>query len=139
MVKAFPFIALFGDSFSPTKIERETGLKFNKKNEVGDIGQRGRFKGKPYPFGHAILEAPEEIENGEKLAWLLDKILPYKEVLNRLGVTHGKVHITYAYDSQCNLEYEPQIMEKITKLGFIFTITCYQDESEFEGENPVDG
>jgi hypothetical protein len=139
MVKAFPYIALFGDSFSPAKMEQETGLKFNKKNEVGDIGQRGRFKGKPYSFGHAILEAPEEIENWEKLAWLLDRILPYKDALNRFGVTDGKVHVTYAYDSQCNLEYEPEIMEKIAKLGLVFTITCYQDESEFEEQNPVIG
>jgi hypothetical protein len=132
MVKPFPYIALFGDSFSPAKLEQETGLKFDRKHEVGQIGQRGRFKGKPFSFGHAILEAPENIEPEAKLEWLLDIALPHTETFRRLGITCGKIHVTYAYDSQCNLEYEPEIVEKIARLGLSFTVTCYQDESEFE-------
>lgn len=132
MVKPFPYIALFGDSFSPAKVEQETGLKFNQKHEVGQIGQRGRFKGKPFPFGHAILEAPEKIEAEAKLEWLLDTALPHTATFRHLGVTYGKIHVTYAYDSQCNLEYEPKIMEKIARAGFSFTITCHKDASEFE-------
>lgn len=134
MVKALPYIAIFGQFFSPAKTEQETGLQFSKKNEVGNISPRGRFKGKPYSFGHAILEAPQEIQNSEKLAWLIDTMLPYTEILKHQGVTYGKVHVTYAYSSQCNLEYEAAIVEKIARLGFVFTITCYEDESEFEGE-----
>ena len=128
MVKDHPYIAVQGDFFSPTKAEQETGLKFSNKAEVGDIGNHGRFKGRPYPFGHAVLEAPEVMTLG-KLDWLLDSVTPHKATLKQLGVTDGKVHVTYAYDSQCNLEYPPEIVEKLAKLGFAFTITCYQDES----------
>ena len=60
--------------------------------------------------------------------------MPYTNDLKLLGATYGKIHVTYAYDHQCNLEYEPEMVEKLARLGYAFTITCYQDVTEFQGE-----
>ncbi len=65
MVKDHPYIAFQGDFFSPTKAEQTTGLRFSCKTEVGDVRQRGRFKGQPYGYGYAILEAPKEMALGK--------------------------------------------------------------------------
>ncbi|MEM7347401.1 MAG: hypothetical protein AAF485_24445 [Chloroflexota bacterium] len=128
IVEAWSFIALWGDSFSPNRAEAITGLKFTQKHEVGQVGQQGRFRNKPYPFGHAVLKAPETINNDNKIEWLLDTILPHIETIRDLGMTYGKIHVTYGYVSQCNLEYTPEIVDKIARSGLMFTITSWEDE-----------
>ena len=119
------YIALFGDFFSPKEVEEKTGLVFKKKHEVGELGSYGRFKGKKYPFGHAVLEAPEDLPWQAQLEWLLEFVLPHTAVLRSHGVTDGKIHITYTFDDQCNLEYEPELVEKLARFGFRFTVSCY--------------
>ena len=131
MTKACAYILLVGDAFSPEKAERETGLTFQQKNEPGEIGTRGRYKGQPTPFGWAMLKPPEEGDETRQFEWLFNAALPHIETLRRLGATDGKLHITYAYDTQCNLGYEPELMAKLARLGLAFTISCYRDEEAF--------
>ena len=100
MTKAWSYISLFGDAFSPAVAEEKTGLSFHEKHGVGEYGTQGRFKNQPYPFGHASLEPPKGVSEAEQFAWLLDSILPHIETLRQLGVTGGRLHVTYAYDSQ---------------------------------------
>ncbi len=137
MTKAFPHIALCGDTFSPAKAEHLTGLRFSQKHEPGQIATWGRFKGKPYPFGAATLVSPKGLSASQALAWLLDAVEPHVETLKQLGADDNAFHITYAYESQCNLEFEPNLLARLAQPGFRLTITCYQSDSEFvnlEGE-----
>ena len=134
MTKAFPYVALFGESFSPNEAEKNTDIKFTVKNEVGEIGKRGKYKDKPYNFGYALLEPPKGIDDLQQIEWLVDTMVKNICILRKCGVIDGKFHVTYAYDSQCNIEYEPQFLSKLVEIGLAFTISCYEDESEFEND-----
>ncbi|MFB5193197.1 hypothetical protein [Alicyclobacillus fastidiosus] len=49
-----------GDTFSPVTAEKNTGLSFFRKSEIGDIGTIGMHKGKPISYGAAELRPPFE-------------------------------------------------------------------------------
>lgn len=129
MTKPFPYIALFGETLSPSKVESETDLVFKDKHEVGDIRD---VDGKPYEEGYALLEAPQELDGEKQVEWVLDAALRHRQYLGSQPGVHGKFHVTYAYTSQCNLEYEPEFIEKLSKTGLALTISCYEDEAEFK-------
>ena len=128
----FASAVVFGDDFSPAEAEQATGLTFDSAHERGQVyHERGRFRGKPWPFGHAVLKAPPEVDSHDKLPWLLDAILPHAETLRQLGVTYGKIHVSYAHDQQCNLDFEPSLVADLARLGWNFCVSCYEDEDEF--------
>src|SRR5262245_57905011 len=97
-------IVLFGEKFSPSKAEQKIGILFTEKHEVGEIGSEGRFKGKPYPFGYAVIGTSAKVENPHQIEMLLETILPHMDMLRNMGVRYGKLQLTYGYSSQCNLE-----------------------------------
>ena len=127
----FATAVVFGDDFSPAEAERTTGLTFEDAHERGSVYDRGRFKGKPWPFGHAVVEAPPDVDSEEKLSWLLNTVLPHIGELKRLGVTQGKVHLYYVHDGQCNLDYEPEAVARVAQSGWNFCISCSEDPSYF--------
>ena len=127
----FASAVVFGDDFSPAEAERVTGLAFEDAHERGGVYDRGRFKGEPWPFGHAVLEPPPEVKEDRKLPWLLDAVLPHVEALAGLGVTYGKVHLYYVHDGQCNLDYEPDVVARLSQSGWNLCISCAEDESYF--------
>lgn len=139
MTKPWSYISLFGEAFSPAEAERTTGLTFDSKREPGVLWEKGPRKGEPYGFAFATLHAPEDLSEPEQFDWLLTRVGPHMEKLHSLGVTDGKFHVTYAFDAQCNLEFEPAFIARLAELGLAFTVTCYQDEAEFEGQRPVAG
>lgn len=122
------YIAFFGEAFSPARAEQLTGLEFSQKTERGEVRSRGRFKGQPSPVGHAVLEA-----NGagmEEIGRLMASVEPHVYGLKELGVTYAKVHVDYSYSSQCNMEFSPEMIHKLSNLGYALTISCYEvDES----------
>lgn len=120
-------IALFGDSFSPSKARDLTGLQFTQIHEVGEIGIKGRFKGRPYPFGHAVIEVPVKGEDNAPLILALESIAPHISELRTLGMTYGKCLITYGYDSQCNISFSPEVISALAKTGLELDISCHQD------------
>lgn len=124
-------IVLFGEKFSPSQAEKSTGLIFTEKHEAGEVGTKHRFKGKAYPFGHAVINAPDAKEQNE-IHMLLDMVLPHIDSLRTLGVTSGKLHLTYRYASQCNLEFDPDFLAKLARTGLELTIGCIQDADNQE-------
>jgi len=62
MIAIYPAGLLWGDHFSPAEAERKTRIMLFEKNEPGEIGTRGRYIGKPIPYGSAEIELcdPEE-------------------------------------------------------------------------------
>jgi hypothetical protein len=129
MTKACPYIALFGEILSPKKAESETDLVFKDKHEVGDLRTPD---GKPYEQGYALLEAPQELDGEQQIQWLLEAAYRNRSHLGLSSGVDGKFHVTYAYDSQCNLEYGAEFLSKLCDIGLALTISCYEDKSAFE-------
>ena len=128
-----------GDTLSPVAVEHATSLAFlgRDKREPGEIASRGRYKGQPSPYGSAILFAPDEAEDEDKLVWLLDAFQPHADTIRKLGATDGSLYLSYAYESQCNLAFDPALLARIVALGFDFWITCYDDPDEFSDHSAM--
>ena len=132
----FVYIALQGDRFSPAEAEQATGLKLSDKKEVGQLGDRGRYKGQPVPYGAARLIAPEDVLPYEKLTWVLDAALPHIAALRKLGAERAEVWIVEHFDGQMNMSYEPAELEKLARLGFPLCVSCYEVEQRLGHEMP---
>jgi hypothetical protein len=125
MIKESPHITLSGARFSPSKFENEAGISFSTKHEKGDISPN---LGKEYDFGYGQLEAPDVLNNSEKIEWLLDLILPHINLLESMGVEEKVLHIDVGYNSQCNIEYRPEVIKKLHKFGGHLTLSCFEDD-----------
>ena len=130
-------LELQGDTFSPSEAERLTGLSLVRKVEPGEIGERGRYRGQPTPYGAAALAVPEAVPEEQKLEWLLTVALEHLSTFRRLGADEPEVYATYAYDAQCNLSYSSSELEKLARLSLPFCVSCYRDESQFEQAVPT--
>ncbi len=53
------YCRLWGDQFSPMAVEEETKIHFDRKNEPGETGKTGRYKGVPIPFGSGEIDFSE--------------------------------------------------------------------------------
>ncbi len=126
------YIVLQGDRFSPSEAERVTGLKLSDKREPGQIGQRGRYRGQPLPYGAASLDAPEDVSPPEKLVWVLDAATPHIALLRDLGADRAEVWIVEHFGGQMNMEYEPEELEKLARLGLPLCVACYEVEQQFK-------
>ena len=49
------------------------------------------------------------------------------DALRRVGMEHGKLHVTYVHDGQCNLEYSAGQLGAIAALGLLFCVSCEED------------
>ena len=123
-----------GDSLSPAAVEDATGFIFGEKDKrtPGEIGTRGRYKGQPNPYGSVTLFAPGDVPDEDKLLWLVDAVEPHADTLRQLGATDGSLYVTYAYEAQCNLAFDPVLLGRIAGLGFDFWVSCYDDPGAFE-------
>lgn len=124
MVELFPMLTLWGETFSPRRAEEETGLPLARKTEPGEIGVRGKFRGKPMPHGAAHLTPPDTVGLDDRIAWLCEAAARHLATYRRLGVTVCKFHLGVDYWDQCNLCFNPEELARIASLGVNFTITC---------------
>lgn len=127
MIEFSPYLKMSGEDFSPSRFEKSTGMIFSEKIERGDIGVRGRWKDKPIPYGMGVLEVPNTVPKGERFSWLLGAAVPHSEQFSSQGA-EIILHLCVAYKNQCNMEFTPEEILKIGKLGANFTISCYEDD-----------
>lgn len=77
-------INISGDGFSPKKLQKYTDWSLEIIAETGEKATKGRYKGKPYPYGMALLPIQPEEENViEK--WV-DILLNKKDYLNKCKI-----------------------------------------------------
>src|SRR3954471_23709024 len=62
MIRVFAVLRAWGEKFSPSEAERLAGILFSEKSEPGELGARGRYAGKPRPYGTAELQASDADE-----------------------------------------------------------------------------
>lgn len=62
----------------------------------------------------------------DEIAWLLNLMENNKEVLLESGVDFSKSQIwmIYYYDKQCNMEFDPVLMERMGNLGLKLCVSC---------------
>jgi len=122
-------IQFWGNNFSPKSVEDATGINFDRKVEVGDIGDTGKYKGKPIPYGSASLDAPKYIKDDDKILWLANLLKGKIERMYDFGLEQAHFYIGYFYEDQCNCTLTREELKAISDLEIDFWFSCY-DQSE---------
>jgi hypothetical protein len=130
MIKTTLVLCASGSTFSPAAAEERAGVSFSRKNEHGDLGVIGRYKGQAIPYGSADLF---DMENGTDLAapraQFFDAIERAVPECEAAGATSIVLHINVAFSGQCNIEMSPGFIASVARLGIPLTLTCFEDET----------
>lgn len=130
MIRASVSLRAWGGTFSPQEAERRSGVLFSEKQERGDIGGRGRFRGQPLPYGNAALRGPtEEMDLSLPDAEYFRAATALARVCEVSGAEIVVLHMTVAYKDQCNLEMSPAFVAALAGVGVPFTMSCYEDKT----------
>jgi len=133
MINIYQYCILQGDYFSPSLAEAKTGITFSKKNEPGDVGNVGRYRGKSIPYGSAEIIALNEKGNEDSIDFIVNILDKYCEVFRLCGADNIVLHFVISYIDQCDFEFSPEFINKLAKLKIVFAITCYP-ETDASGE-----
>lgn len=121
-------LVIQGAEFSPSRAEAALDVDFGpEKNEPGDIGARGKFMGKPIPYGYARWELTWEKATETFLPTSLEvfndpELAP---MLKGLGAEEITLHIHVGYREQCNFELDPAVLKVLALLGVTVAVSCY--------------
>lgn len=129
MLKTTIVFRATGSSFSPTRVESETGIVFSSKNEPGDLGRIGRYRGVPTPYGSADFvgqaEQADLVNPNNELFRAIEALVPASK---SAGATDMNLHLDVAFSDQCNLEMGPDFIATVGRLGVALTISCFANE-----------
>jgi hypothetical protein len=117
-----------GDTFRPTEAERQSGIRFSEKNEIGELGKSGRYQGRPQPYGFGSFEA--EIDHDDMdapLVRFLEQVQHGLPIWRSLGANRVILQIDIFYDQQCNFELSEGVIAALHKTRLPVTISCYQE------------
>jgi len=119
-----------GKTFSPLSAEKVTSLPFSEKCEVGQLGEVGRFQGKPIPYGACVLRFAEmsSLPYGPRLEQMITSLEKHIDLLKKCGAQDFVLRLVVSYEAQCNLEFSPAEMNRLANLGIHFTVSCYVSE-----------
>jgi hypothetical protein len=126
---------IYGPQYSPTKAEELTKVSFAEKNEVGEIGSLGRYRGIPIPYGSSTLLPPCQVIRDNAyygVQWLLKTIMENRHLFEAAGATHVGLDLNVKHDGQCNLEFSATMLRAMGDSGIGLTISCYEDSDYVE-------
>lgn len=118
-------VQFWGEKFSPACAEECTGFAFDDKNEVGDLGLTGRYKGQPTPFGAARLKPPPDVQDSDKIMWLATLLKDKIEQMAACGLEEAHFYVGYFYENQCNCTLTAQETKAIAEVGIPLCFSCY--------------
>jgi len=125
---------MYGNKFSPKKIEKLTGLKLEKKIEVGDLVSKGYFKKEPSVIGCAsLVHNINQDELSEDSLINFVKLLSQNiDILRANGVQHFDLSVGIFYQGQCNLSFSPYLLTLLSKLGLDINLSCYDVKKQIQ-------
>lgn len=111
-----------GKRFSPREFSRKTGLCLEHAAEVGD---RGKVTKRTLNYGVGVLVS-KETPGLDSLAELIAQCERHKEAIIETQVEEATIYCDIFHDGQCNFEFEPELLKRVSVLGAILAISCYQ-------------
>ena len=123
------YCRLWGPDLSPIAVEEKTGINFDRKNEPGEIGKMGRYKGDIIPFGNAEIDFSETGTSADLLspdAPILDTLEKHRSFFLTAGATEITLIINVFYQEQCNLEQSHKLLKRLAELDVDLLISCQQ-------------
>lgn len=113
-------IQFAGENFSPNKLKKLTNLPLEILVETGDIAKKGRYKGKPSPFGLALLKIEP---NQNSISKWCDILLSKSNLLAESNVREIVFDIESANENFSNFSINKELTEKLSQLDAIINFT----------------
>jgi hypothetical protein len=117
-----------GKCFSPALVEKAGGLSFRQQEEPGSIGTAGRYRGKPLPYGSAVLalSKAQSVDPRKSLDLLVETLRPSIKYLRKEGADNIVLHCDIFFENQCNFELSAEQIAAVAELHIPMTISCYE-------------
>jgi len=117
-----------GNNFSPKKAEILTGLRLEKKIEIGDLILKGKFKNTLALIGSASLVANSNQEgfSDTSLTEFIKLLSENIDILKSCGVQNFDLVLGLFYKNQCNFSFSPYLIKLLNQTGLELNISCYQ-------------
>jgi hypothetical protein len=119
-----------GPGFSPRAAEAQSGLRFSRKSEPGELSEVDRY-------GHGRAELPLQ-EYGlfsdltGKNSAPLDALGRSLEALRRSGATDLRLRFDIEFAGQCVFELSPELLKKLGELGLTLHVSCFEAQETEE-------
>jgi len=115
-----------GKSFYPTKLQDITGVIVTNANNPGDNGRTGKYRDVPVPYGAGewFMTNNSETPYGQTFTQLVRLIEMHFPSIKKCGADELVIYMNIYYDKQCNLEFSPHELGKLSALGVTLAITC---------------
>jgi hypothetical protein len=122
-------ICMQGKSFYPFQLEKETGIIARDSNDPGSIGSSGRYRNKPIPYGYCHWEFSSDCKPyGPALELAISSLEKHIGMIREFGAENVIFQMYVEYEAQCNLEYFPEQLRRLSSLNVPLTISCYYTE-----------
>ncbi len=108
-----PECHLWGENFSPKLLNHIADIEMKNFNEPGDIGRRGKYKGKKTPYGSCSIITPKMFVN-DRIGWMAKYINNHKEEFKKAGATEIILWIFW-YGVQGNMDFTIEQINEISK------------------------
>ena len=129
MVKIQASCSASGETFSPAAFAKISSVKLVNASEPGDIGTRGRYRGKPTPAGGCVIQVSDMAESDwSRFDDLLTVVESCIEALWKAGAEDISLSVSLFHDGQCNFGFSAEEFKRIAALKVDMAISCYSDE-----------
>jgi hypothetical protein len=112
-------IVLEGEKFSPKRLKELTNLDIETLAEYGEIGIKGRYKGKSIPYGLALLKVQHTSSEDINVALkkVIDELLYKKAYLSSSGVDEITLDLENFSQHDMEITIDREIIKKISDLN----------------------
>jgi hypothetical protein len=129
MVKIRASITVTGEKFSPAMFSRISSVRLVDVHEPGDLGTRGRFKGKPSPGGAGTIQVSDKAEKEwSRFDELLTTLEDCIDALREAGADHFSLFVSLFHDGQCNFGFSHVQLKRLAALNLDLPVSCYRDD-----------
>jgi len=125
MINVHFYCSLHGGNFDPTPFLDHAQFEFLDYYRVGDVLQRGRFKGEISNYGYICLKSKQK-----GFDEFVHDLYAIKPLIVKSVADRKILHLTLEYKGQCNWEFKPILLQIISKLGLTLTLSCYELEDK---------
>jgi len=112
----YPECHLWGENFFPSKLLDIKDILMSNFIDKGEIGNFGRYRNLPTPYGACNIVAPKEVTRIDKNIWMADFILKNMQKFKNAGATKMTYWI-YWYGGQGNMELSSREIKRIYETG----------------------
>ena len=129
MVKIRASFSASGEKFSPAIFSKINSFKLVDANEPGNIGRRGRYRGKPEPYGSARIEVSDKAEDDwssfDNLLTVMENCI---DDLREAGAEDISLYVSLFHDGQCNFAFSNDQLKRMVALNVDLPVSCYSNE-----------